>query len=77
MSWNPDEWQQRIVYLAKRLHGGPGGFVEIPDSHLGDCGLEGFSIDGGCIGYQCYVPEDAAQTPLTQRLINKINNDNE
>jgi hypothetical protein len=74
MSWNPDEWQSRCMLLASKYHRGASGFQEIPDSH-GDCGLEGFTTDGSGIGYQCYVPEEAAESPLTERLIQKINND--
>lgn len=72
MSWNPDEWQERCMILAARFHGA-GILQEIPDSHGGDCGLEGFSTDEAAVAYQCYVPEESAETPLTDRLIKKIN----
>jgi hypothetical protein len=72
MSWNPDEWQKQCMILASRYHG-VGILQEIPDSHGGDCGLEGFSTDETAVGYQCYVPEENAKTPLTTRLIQKIN----
>lgn len=51
------------------------GFQTIPDHHMGDGGLEGFSKDELAVGYQCYVPEEDALTPLVDRIIAKINKD--
>ncbi|MEO7099190.1 MAG: hypothetical protein ABI162_07490 [Luteolibacter sp.] len=72
MSWNPDEWQEYCMILAAQFHGA-GILQEIPDSHDGDCGLEGFSTDEAAVAYQCYVPEESAERSLTDRLIAKIN----
>ena len=36
--WSGDEWQRYILQLLKR-HYQLGEFQEIPDRHLGDCGL--------------------------------------
>lgn len=58
-SWEGLEWQQHIQLLLKR-HYGPDSYQDIPDKHVGDYGLEGFS-PRDCVAYQCY----AAEEPLT------------
>lgn len=67
-----DEWQKHILILLKRKYGPE--FVEIPDIHRGDCGLEGFSRNG--YAYQCYVPENPLNPKiLFERQRNKITKD--
>lgn len=74
MAWTADDWQSRIVFLAQRYHKRMGnhGLTMIPDSH-GDCGLEAFSTDG--CAYQCYVPDEHAEVPLTDRIVKKMYED--
>lgn len=57
--WEGLEWQKHIQLLLKR-HYGPDSYQDIPDKHVGDYGLEGFSTRD-CVAYQCY----AAVEPLT------------
>lgn len=65
--WTGDEWQAHVMRVL-RHHYPTGEYQEIPDSHLGDAGLEGYSKDGRA--YQCYAPEepiDAAKRLDAQR----------
>jgi hypothetical protein len=68
-----DEWQELIVRLLA-LRFGIGGFVEIPDTVNGDCGLEGFTRCGKA--FQCYAAEEPLATPeLTRKQKAKISSD--
>lgn len=57
--WSGNEWQEYVVQLLK-IHFSPGEFQEVPDTHGGDHGIEGFSRDGCC--YQCYAAEEPIGT---------------
>jgi hypothetical protein len=68
-----DEWQELIVRLVA-LRFGIGGFVEVPDTVNGDCGLEGFTRCGKA--FQCYAAEEPLTTPeLTKKQKAKISAD--
>lgn len=54
--WSPDDWEDYCDGLFHQRHG-PTGYVRIPDQDRGDLGMEGYSIDGTAIIYQCYVTE--------------------
>jgi hypothetical protein len=56
--WEGNDWQEHVLTLL-RSHYDPGQFQDVPDNHVGDFGIEGYSLDG-CV-YQCY----AAQEPLS------------
>lgn len=49
-------WEQRVKTWL-RIRYPRGEFVDVPDQHGGDFGIEGFSRDG--IVYQCYSPREA------------------
>lgn len=52
--WSPDDWQLAVnLWLTARY--GLGNFQKVPDRHVGDFGIEGFSTDGNA--YQSYAPE--------------------
>jgi hypothetical protein len=53
--WQPGEWETHVNDLLRARHGHE-NYVEIPDSHGGDSGLEGYSLDG--IAYQAYAPDE-------------------
>lgn len=55
--WNGNDWQGYCLDLLK-LRYGPNGFQEIPDQDRGDCGIEGFAIDG--CAFQCYASQEFA-----------------
>lgn len=49
-------------------------FIKIPAEHLGDAGIEGFTLSG--IAYQCYCPEkDYSDDELFTHLRNKVTKD--
>lgn len=56
--WEGNDWQEHVLRLL-RSHYDPGQFQDVPDNHVGDFGIEGYSLDG--CAYQCY----AAQEPLS------------
>lgn len=81
--WPGEEWQAWCELLFHARHA-PAGYVPVPDKDRGDCGIEGFSIDGtGCL-YQCYAPEahdlrkryedqrDKVTTDLRKLVTNRI-----
>lgn len=52
--WSPDDWQLAVnLWLTARY--GLGSYQKVPDRHVGDFGIEGFSTDGNA--YQSYAPE--------------------
>lgn len=57
--WEGEEWEKHIQLLLKR-HYGPGNYQEIPAKHVGDFGIEGYSIDG--YTYQCYATQEPCTT---------------
>ncbi len=52
--WDPNEWEQHIQKVLKLRYAQPvGSYQHIPADIKGDCGLEGFAVDG--TAYQCYA----------------------
>ena len=71
--WQGDEWQEYSQRLLKH-HYGPGSYQEVPDTHSGDLGIEGFSMDG--CAFQCYAVEGLLDTNTTyERQRDKITAD--
>lgn len=55
--WSPDEWEDHANNLLRNRHRHTGyDYIQIPDKHSGDGGIEGFSLDGYV--YQMYCPQD-------------------
>jgi hypothetical protein len=55
--WKPTEWEQHIQQVLKLRYALPvGSYQHIPADIKGDCGLEGFGMDG--TAYQCYACQD-------------------
>lgn len=50
------EWERKVKGWL-RIRYPRGGFIDVPDQHGGDFGIEGFSTDG--IVYQCYAPRES------------------
>jgi hypothetical protein len=52
--WDPNEWEQHIQKMLKVRYAQPVGcYQHIPADIKGDCGLEGYAVDG--TAYQCYA----------------------
>jgi hypothetical protein len=52
--WDPKEWERHIQSVLKLRYAQPvGSYQHIADDIKGDCGIEGFAIDG--TAYQCYA----------------------
>ncbi len=73
--WNPKEWEKHIQRLLKNRYAHPpGSYQEIADTVKGDCGIEGFSVDG--TAYQCYAAQNwVSAEDLVRRQKNKITTD--
>ena len=56
VEWSGDDWQSYSELLFQERHA-PAGYQRVPDTHGGDLGLEGYSVDGNGCGYQCYATE--------------------
>ena len=51
--WEPNKWEKHIQTVLKVRYAQPvGSYQHIPADIKGDCGLEGFAVDG--TAYQCY-----------------------
>lgn len=73
-SWEGIEWQKHIQLLLKRYYG-PDAYQDIPDKHIGDYGLEGYSTRE-CVAYQCYAAAEPLTTDeLYKKQRSKITND--
>ena len=57
--WEGEEWEEHIQRLLK-MHHGHADYQEIPAKHVGDFGLEGYSMNG--CAYQCYAAEEPCTT---------------
>lgn len=71
--WSPDDWQLAVnLWLTTRY--GLGNYQKVPDRHVGDFGIEGFSTDGNV--YQSYAPDilTTAQE-LYEKQRNKLTTD--
>lgn len=54
MPWDPNEWEKHIQKVLKVRYAQPVGcYQHIPADIKGDCGLEGYAMDG--TAYQCYA----------------------
>ena len=52
--WDPNDWEKHIQRVLKVRYAKPVGcYQHIPADIKGDCGLEGFAVDG--TAYQCYA----------------------
>jgi hypothetical protein len=52
--WDPNDWERHIQSVLKLRYAQPvGSYQHIADEIKGDCGLEGFAVDG--TAYQCYA----------------------
>lgn len=52
--WTPGEWET-FVHTLLSLRYGHTEYQRVPATHGGDCGIEGFSMDGAA--YQCYAAQ--------------------
>ena len=52
--WDGNEWERHIQRVLKLRYAQPvGSYQHIADDIKGDCGIEGFAVDG--TAYQCYA----------------------
>src|SRR5579863_3930355 len=52
--WDPNDWEQHIQRALKLRYAQPvGSYQHIADEIKGDCGIEGYAVDG--TAYQCYA----------------------
>jgi len=72
-SYEPQEWQDEVNGLLVASY--PiGDYVKVPDAHLGDFGIEGFTRDGKA--FQCYAPEEPITTKVRyERCRDKMRDD--
>lgn len=62
------------MQLLLKRHYPPGQYQQIPDTVGGDCGLEGFSLDGSA--YQCYAAQEWVDSrDLLTKQKNKMTDD--
>lgn len=54
--WSPDDWEDYCDGLFREHHAST-GYVRVPDRDRGDLGMEGYTIDGSGVIYQCYATE--------------------
>lgn len=73
--WKANDWEDHCqLLLKKRYTSPPGSYQHIPATTHGDCGLEGYAIDG--TGYQCYAAQEWADSKqLYEKQRNKITRD--
>jgi hypothetical protein len=73
--WKPADWEDRIqLLLKKRYASRPGAYQQIPATTRGDCGLEGYAVDG--TAYQCYAAQEWVDSKqLYEKQRNKITRD--
>lgn len=70
--WNPDDWQQTVNLWLRTRH--LSDYQKVPDKHVGDFGIEGFSTDGNV--YQAYAPDAMTTTlELYEKQRDKITKD--
>ncbi len=52
--WDPNDWERHIQRVLKLRYAQPvGSYQHVADEIKGDCGIEGFAVDG--TAYQCYA----------------------
>jgi hypothetical protein len=55
--WDPNDWEEHVQKVLKVRYAKPVGcYQHIPADIRGDCGLEGFALDG--TAYQCYAAQN-------------------
>jgi len=60
---DPKEWERYFKDIV-RLHYRPANYRDVPDKHIGDFGIECYSLNGHV--FQCYLPE---QTSDIKKLV--------
>lgn len=70
---NPKAWENYFKDIV-RLHYKPANYRDVPDKHVGDFGVECYSLSGHV--FQCYLPEQVADVAkLVKAQRGKINKD--
>lgn len=70
---SPKEWENYFKDIV-RLHYKPANYCDVPDKHIGDFGIECFTLDGHV--FQCYLPEQISDTKkLVEAQKGKIRDD--
>jgi hypothetical protein len=73
--WNPLLWEAHVQKVLKKRYAQPAGsYQHIEATVHGDCGLEGYAVDG--TAYQCYAAQNwASSEQLYEKQRNKITRD--
>ena len=70
---SPKEWEEYFKNIV-RLSYGASNYKDVPDKHVGDFGIECFTLNGHV--FQCYLPEQTSDTKkLVEAQRSKINGD--
>ena len=70
---NPKDWENYFKDIV-RLHYLPSNYRDVPDKHVGDFGIECYTLSGHV--FQCYLPEQTADLKkLVESQRKKINAD--
>lgn len=70
---SPKDWEKYFKDIV-RLHYLPANYRDVPDKHVGDFGIECYTLTGHV--FQCYLPEQTADLKkLVDAQRNKINSD--
>ena len=70
---SPKNWEHYFKDIVK-LHYKPANYRDVPDQHIGDFGIECYSLSGHV--FQCYLPEQLADIKkLVESQRAKINKD--
>ena len=70
---SPKDWEKYFKDIV-RLHYLPANYRDVPDKHVGDFGIECYTLSGHV--FQCYLPEQTADLKkLVEAQRNKINSD--
>lgn len=70
---SPQNWENYFKNII-RLHYLPANYRDVPDKHIGDFGIECYTLSGHV--FQCYLPEQLSDVKkLVESQQNKINKD--
>lgn len=70
---SPKDWERYFKDIV-RLHYRPANYRDVPDKHVGDFGIECYTLTGHV--FQCYLPEQTADLKkLVDAQRTKINSD--
>lgn len=70
---SPKDWENYFKNIV-RLHYLPANYRDVPDKHVGDFGIECYTLSGHV--FQCYLPEQVSDVKkLVDSQRNKINKD--